>query len=56
MPTIDLEKGKSKSEDFRQEENTQAMQAAIDEFFKHLMVKHNEFSQENASQILLRQR
>ena len=48
MPTIDLEKGKSKSEDFRQEENTQAMQTAIDDFFKHLMVKHNEFSQENA--------
>ncbi len=43
MPAIDLSKGKSESADYIQEEKTQAMQAAINEFFNHLVVKHAEF-------------
>lgn len=48
MPTIDFEKGKDESEDGRLEENTQAMQAAINDFFNHLVVKHDEFSKKRA--------
>ena len=48
MPAIDLEKGKNESEDCRQEENTQAMQGTINDFFNHLVVKHDEFSKEKA--------
>ena len=48
MPAIDLEKGRDESEDCRQEENTQAMQGAINDFFNHLVVKHDVFSNERA--------
>lgn len=48
MPAIDLEKGRDESEECRQEENTQAMQGAINDFFNHLVVKHDVFSNERA--------
>ena len=48
MPAIDLSKGKSESVDYIQEEKTQAMQAAINEFFNHLVVKHDGFDKGKA--------
>lgn len=48
MPAIDLSKGKSESADYIQEEKTQAMQAAINEFFNHLVVKHDGFDKGKA--------
>ena len=48
MPTIDLSKGKNDEEECIQEEQTKAMQAAINDFFNHLAVKHDQFSNKKA--------